>query len=449
MRPLPPAPPPELLFKWLVAAIREGGAFVSSKLIRAEVPPLNVPGLVAQEGLESLEQIIRVPFALQISHQLARERNPGLMEAVARCGSEVRIECPEVVAFVAALLAELEGRGWCRVGADTDELVGSASWLDLFLGLQLGCDFGWMPHVTLIGDEERRSLFQPSPEVHNADWNHDAFRDAHEAIVGAAPELCESIDVSRFVQAYLVLLTRTFSCQSAHRFVPVADMMNHSCSPNATWNFDEHGDFIVKTVRPIQPGEEVLISYGRDKSNVRLFRTYGFTLPPQEEPCSSFRVWPSQAYPIYTEFLPEKARRRTLDLETSRIDSTTREALVACASYDCDPAAFLRALCRHFRKRYEQDPLLAPWLKRLAKRREDMPWSAEWWETSCDVEDKEPWLRRCAVRVKMSEYLCLTAHLEALDIESGAVLPLHCITAAVDLEALLSKALQAARAPPK
>lgn len=443
---LPLAPDPDVLFQHLVTAVRDGGAFVSAKVARRAVPPAMVPGLVAVQRFDGLEQILRVPFELQISREFAKQRARDMTEAVARCGPKVRIECPEIVAFVATLLSDLELGGWCGAGAaDATKLARHASWLDLFIGMQLGSDFGTMPHMLLVGDEERRSLFRPSPEVHNADWNYDAFVDAYKALLAAAPDFCEGIELQRFVQAYLILLTRTFSCESFHRFVPVADMMNHSAAPNATWTFDERGDFVVKTLGPVEAGEEVTISYGRDKSNVRLFRTYGFTAQPKDEPCWAFRVWPSQAAAVYQHFLPERVWRKTIDLESCRIDSTLQEALAACASAGHRPAAFLDALCRHFREHYDADVLLAPLLARWASLRREpgAAAAAAWWaDGEAAGASEEDWLVQCAVRVKMSEYMCLTAHLEALDILAGAVGPGDCMEMSVHLHGCLVEALR-------
>ena len=36
---------------------------------------------------------------------------------------------------------------------------------------------------------------------------------------------------------------------------------NHSCDPNAAWNHNNMGTFVVRAIKPIQPGDEVCISY--------------------------------------------------------------------------------------------------------------------------------------------------------------------------------------------
>jgi len=50
-----------------------------------------------------------------------------------------------------------------------------------------------------------------------------------------------------------------------------------------------------------------------------------------------------------------------------------------------------------------------------------------------------------ALRVKMSEYLCLVAHIEAMDLISGAAQAESCLDRASELRRPLLKALQAAR----
>ncbi|CAK0792305.1 unnamed protein product, partial [Prorocentrum cordatum] len=79
------------------------------------------------------------------------------------------------------------------------------------------------------------------------------------------------------------------------------------------------------------------------------------------------------------------------------------------------------------------------------------PLPTEWWllpeadeaARSGACEAAGSGLRACALRVKMSEFLCLTAHVEACDLLRGTVADDQCLAAAPCLAALLRGALGA------
>merc|ERR1711879_1083195 len=68
---------------------------------------------------------------------------------------------------------------------------------------------------------------------------------------------------------------------------------------------------------------------------------------------------------------------------------------------------------------YERDPALKVALSSLHHIRKTDEGSAAWWSVSenvvCGVQNESPVDEENARRVKMSEYLCLLSHIEALD----------------------------------
>merc|ERR1712129_172076 len=157
------------------------------------------------------------------------------------------------------------------------------------------------------------------------------------------------------------------------------------------------GSFVVKATRPIAAGEEVCISYGSEKSNVRLFRAYGFTLPPESVTSCSCRLWPKAAPTAWAEFLPEGSQR-PMDLELSHLDATTVSVLAMAE----DAAAFLRAACQVMLEAYRQDASLQTALAQLDLARAANPSSAQWWPDEPEGGGPSGMdLSVCAVRVKM------------------------------------------------
>merc|ERR1712224_1102660 len=138
-----------------------------------------------------------------------------------------------------------------------------------------------------MGQKVQNSVFKdmlaPSPEVYNSSWYDRAYQDDHATIVQRVPAgiLGQPFELERLVQGHLLCLTRQYGLYKCCVLVPVADMFNHSQNPTATWAYDSNSDaLIIKTSQAISCGEEIFISYGREKSNVRLHRTYGFTMAP-------------------------------------------------------------------------------------------------------------------------------------------------------------------------
>lgn len=454
----PSVPSAERLFPLLMRRALEGGAFVSTKIERSALPPLLIPGLIVRESLHEGEEILRIPRRLQLTLQLVQELVAELIPAVRALPTDkVRVECPEVVAFITKRLHTLEE----FATSDWDD----ASWLDLLLGMQLSEDFRYMPHRSLIDDSNAKEVLMPSPEAHNAMWNEAAYCESHEAISKQVPAEVRGakFDLDLFRRSHLLLLTRTFARPTTdqrcieHCCVPIADMFNHSSDPNSTYEFDiSSGDLSVRVNRDVAVGDELFITYGREKSNVRLFRTYGFTMAPAVEPSWSFRVWPTMTTEVYERFLPERVHGKVLDLEAKRVDSTTKLAMQAAADHGADASDFLRAVCDHFQGQYEADSALRPALEELRQVREHQPGCACWWTSEEKLVEalhssmnssssSSKLFAQNALRVKMSEYLCLLAHIEALDILSGASQANKCLDKSVELSELLGQTLESIR----
>merc|ERR1712151_141435 len=92
---------------------------------------------------------------------------------------------------------------------------------------------------------------------------------------------------------------------------------------------------------------------------------------------------------------------------------------------------------------YEQDAKLRPALDALAKVRDADRGSAAWWtemssESASFEEEQAMW-------VKMSEYLCLIAHIEALAVAAEKLPEAHCLVRSAGLRTNLASELQALR----
>ena len=65
---------------------------------------------------------------------------------------------------------------------------------------------------------------------------------------------------------------------SGTAMVPIIDMINHSAKPTAYYDTTEEGDVVLllKADAKVRQGDEITISYGRDKSPAEMLFSYGF-----------------------------------------------------------------------------------------------------------------------------------------------------------------------------
>lgn len=225
---------------------------------------------------------------------------------------------------------------------------------------------------------------------------------------------------------------------------------------------------VLVAAREYLPGEEITIMYG-DLSNPVLFRQYGFTLPPDEEPGYTCAWSISELCEACDGALrantgdssvgaPENAHGSSqdvrgclaaalterlpggLDLDTRKSSESLLIMLKTCVAEGFDPAAFFRKLCNEKTGAYERNSAVLPALSALRRVRAVDPSSVAWWDDdAAHVADQA---RDEFIRVKMSEYLCVVAHAEALDHAGGDLPHDMCAACAAPLRESMLLALQ-------
>lgn len=409
----------------LFAAAKGAGCFVSPKIKRGCVPPLNIPGLVAVEAIEEGEELIRIPSAFHITPPSVEKAAPALAEA-ARSSSLPELRRLEALHafFVARLLADAQDRA---VSGDLQASSAFRRWTategqrkvwEAYADTLLTEDFSYHPfRLAACSPAEMRRDLTPSQE---AEYFIDMATDLmslHETMLRSseAAGMPENVEAEMFLRARMSAQTRVFQTCVDTTLVPVADLLNHSptLTPGVLWSWDAEAEaMIVTAVRAHSPGEELFTTYGA-RSNMLLYRTYGFTLHPKEEPSFTYIIRPHLVRPIMKIFMDDEEARPLILLETSHIDDSLCQVLNKVARKGSDAIEFLRLLCARSRWSYEQDDRIRPALDALARARDADPGSHAWWK-HIDETHKEL-VQQDSVRVIMSEYLCLTAHLEAAD----------------------------------
>merc|ERR1712187_863423 len=116
-----------------------------------------------------------------------------------------------------------------------------------------------------------------------------------------------------------------------------------------------------------------------------------------------------------------------IQFETFAMEDSLATALNVCMTSGGNARTFLRELCSHCLAPYTQDSSLSAALEALQQARKVDPSSGAWWQhpppggflvrpKDCSNAFTSTAYAEHALRVKMSEYLCLTAYLEALDV---------------------------------
>lgn len=233
-------------------------------------------------------------------------------------------------------------------------------------------------------------------------------------------------EVAMFLRGKLCVLTRVFQTSHSSTLVPIADLLNHANLElaNARWEWQaDRKEYVIKTTRRIEAGEEILHSYGA-RSNTLLFRTYGFTQPPSIEPSWSFQMRPEMVFPIYDYFMPLEERGKPVLFDATTFEDSLVSAMNAVAANKQNCIEFVKFCCIRCREAYLEDPLLEIPRQALCTAREADPTSAAWWNYL--PAGQEALLDDEAIRIKMSEFLCLEANIEAVNFAEGVVTDDQC-----------------------
>ncbi|CAK0847921.1 unnamed protein product, partial [Prorocentrum cordatum] len=268
---------------------------------------------------------------------------------------------------------------------------------------------------------------------------------------GSAPGLNRSL----YLHAVRCLLSRVHGTDSkgGRALVPGGDMFNHHFLHNARWTYQAGppGFFAVLAAKPIAEGQEVVISYGDDLSNEELMDQYGFTQAPYWEPFHTFFLFMEEApdgsmrHPGFE--ISDKTRSLMLKtpivIEGVGARNFPNEFLSFVDAHNSTWRDILRQHLEFHLRRYGSDASLELLVATWRANREQSPRTAVWWTPlpSCRSDYGSPaeddsggcagerdlsaelaagsFVAESVLRVKMTEYVALTAYSEMLDILEG------------------------------
>lgn len=382
----------------VVALALEHDSVVSSKISARGLA--HSGGMVAVEDVVEGELLISVPVKLHLSLRIARRVSP-LVEQVELI-PDLALQHPAMAAFLAQAIEEAsEDPACCGVFGPYLRLLGTS-------------DLSGMPFLRPASDLE---LLKNSPEYYIATryeywYDHDILKIQSNVPRGSL----NGFNATNFVRGSLLVASRAYATPHGEALVPVAEMLNHRVSPNTVWGYHDESDTLrITAVQNISAGEEVTTSYG-ERSNPRLFSTYGFTVHPHLEPFQSFRLMSGQVH-ILEPTLKINELPVDLQLSTQGIEDGFAKLFMEASAQDHDVISIFERVVQHNLDLYNKDPLLVSAIEDLRRTRAVDPTSSTWWESSgADATDQ--W-RTNVLRVKMSEYVCLLAHGEMLEVYRG------------------------------
>jgi len=452
-------------FSELVAAVTAAGGFVSHKMTRGKAPPLFILGVLAREPVEAGEELARIPHQLHISRDTIERAAPEFWRAVLSAETSIppsrRAEAAHSY-FVGRLLQMAEDRAVIRGDGDAAGAVVEEWWEHVdphvrkvwgsYMDALLGEDFTYHPLWRAIADRDAlRKAMHPSCFAEEMLTEARAIMSMPDIISKECLDngglWGQHVDVGMFFRAFLCSLSRRFRTSVPCSNVPVVDLLNHSPADTAgvQWGYDElRHDMVLTAKRAHATGEELLQSYGA-LNNIFAYRSYGFTQPPNIEPIWAYSLWRHQAPLIFDEFLPGGGTFEIL-LESTNVPSSLHGLLNDVAKHGGNAAYFLHLVCTSCRTRYEQEARLQPALEAFRSVRARAPTSSAWW-TELDNSDSAM-LDDDGVRLQMSEYLCLTVHLEAISYAAGEISEDKCILRAAPMRAALKESLLKLQAGP-
>lgn len=315
------------------------------KVERASTDRLQVPGIVAKQGIARGEVLVRCPPELLISPAAVRQLLPDYAIMVA----EAALELPEDVgspdlALQATFLASL------IAGEELTCSEPARSVWSAFLHVLCCETFERHPYRLALQDPSGfKSSLAPSCEADLIEYLSWGVSQWYEAMSRGSPV---TFSGEQFLRAWLMVTTRAFQVEgSKSTLVPGLDSFNHDPERVAARAApDGFGGMLVAATREIAAGEEVFLVY-QSYSNSELYRTYGFTLPCEVMKHQTFTLLPSRARFLLLKHLPSLS---IIEFNSGRLMPSLVSALQACATSGRDPVALLRELLASFAGLYEK-----------------------------------------------------------------------------------------------
>ena len=234
--------------------------------------------------------------------------------------AKLRVKKNEVLVYIPLnLIITLEMSKEAPIGAKMEEaklklLSPKHSFLSSYVLQELRKpDSKWQPYLDMLPKStnnfpifftpEERTWLTGSPFLQQVETKiEDVSRD-YQTIIDTVPEFSQ-FTLKEFSHVRMLISSRIFGINvnnvKTDSLVPLADMLNHKCPQQTSWEYKEDvKGFVIDVKEPIPRGDEIYDSYGR-KCNSRFFMNYGFILENNQDNEVPIKIWLDKSDPLFS-----------------------------------------------------------------------------------------------------------------------------------------------------
>lgn len=275
---LPKDHPEILRFERFAKWLRDGGADFDK--VKMRYYSADYRGVHAKYRIRKNEVLVRIPLNLIITLEMAKEAPIGAKMLKAN----LKLLSPKHSFLSSYVLQELKKP-----------------------------DTKWLPYLDMLPKstnnfpifftEEEKAWLTGSPFLDQVEGKIRDVNKDYKKIVEAVPEFAQ-FTLNEFSHVRMLISSRIFCItvngNKTDSLVPLADMLNHRCPQQTSWEYKEDAKgFVIDVKEAIPRGDEIYDSYGR-KCNSRFFMNYGFILKDNEDNEVPIKIWLDEDDPLYT-----------------------------------------------------------------------------------------------------------------------------------------------------
>eukprot|EP00826_Nyctotherus_ovalis_P039605 TRINITY_DN381_c0_g1_i1.p1 TRINITY_DN381_c0_g1~~TRINITY_DN381_c0_g1_i1.p1 ORF type:complete len:477 (+),score=178.23 TRINITY_DN381_c0_g1_i1:513-1943(+) len=234
--------------------------------------------------------------------------------------AKLRVRKNEVLVFIPKdLIITLEMAKEAPIGSKMEKaklklLSPKHSFLSSYLLQELRkTDSKWQPYLDMLPKstsnfpifftEEEKGWLAGSPFLKQVEDKIEDVAKDYKTIVDAVPEFAQ-YSLKEFSHARMLISSRIFGImvdgKKTDSLVPLADMLNHRCPQQTSWEYKEDvKGFVIDVKEAIPRGDEIYDSYGR-KCNSRFFMNYGFILEGNQDNEVPVKIALEEDDPMYS-----------------------------------------------------------------------------------------------------------------------------------------------------
>jgi len=259
------AVPKEDKFAVFDAWLKEHGAVYPSVALR-EYANGACRGVLALEHIPAQSTVIAIPHQLLITDAMGRSQcESGRLVFASRC----ELSMPHLIAVVLYIL-DTRADPTCFFKPYYDVLP-----------------VDWSDFPVFWSEEQLDTWLHGSPLVNDVRERRATIRADYDAVCRVVSGFADKHAFRDFLAVRTAVGSRNFGIvvdgEKRTSMIPLADMLNHFRPRETSWCFDNvKRCFVINSLRDLEPGQQVLDSYGR-KDNSRFLLHYGFAVENNRE----------------------------------------------------------------------------------------------------------------------------------------------------------------------